>query len=219
METLEIDCNAVPILTMSPAPNSSPFETRNLTLLNGPMYIGRTDGMFRLGSDTFPNSSNGFFTAGTVSRKHAKVHFQSGRFWIQDLKSSHGTKINGDRLDTEPHILRDDDIVSFGKAGFVGNVEQKPVFAQIKLKYPTYDSLVPASEDQFPAKADHSPTEKERSLDKTASIEDLIAELEGEESPRSKRKLEGLREALDHKRTLNISTKAAVLLVPKLLEF
>ena len=35
-----------------------------------------------------------------VSRKHAELYQQNNSLWIRDLKSSHGTKVNGSHIDT-----------------------------------------------------------------------------------------------------------------------
>ena len=59
----------------------------------------------------------------------------NGRFWIEDIKSCHGTKLNGDRLHRGPYMLKNNDIVSFGKWGFVGSVEHKHVTAMINLPH------------------------------------------------------------------------------------
>ena len=49
-----------------------------------------------------------------VSRKHARLFFQSGTYMIEDLGSTNGTFINGQRL-MGPHALRAGEIVSFGE--------------------------------------------------------------------------------------------------------
>ena len=50
---------------------------------------------------------------GTVSREHAKIVEQNGRFRLHDLGSSNGTKVNG-RMVREPVLLEPDDKVEFG---------------------------------------------------------------------------------------------------------
>ena len=59
---------------------------------------------------------------------------------------------------------------------------------------------------------------KGKDLDKTASIESLIAALAKDEtpSPKTDRKLRGLQEALEYKKKYNISEKEAVLMVESL---
>lgn len=49
-----------------------------------------------------------------VSRKHARLFFQSGTYMIEDLGSTNGTFINNQRL-MGPHALRAGEIVSFGE--------------------------------------------------------------------------------------------------------
>ena len=49
----------------------------------------------------------------TISRAHAAIGFQQGDFFVQDLGSTNGTRVNGKR---EPRsALRDGDEVQLGK--------------------------------------------------------------------------------------------------------
>ena len=123
---------------MSPTPDSSSFQLRTLSFQNGPVIIGRTDGVEKIGGEALPTTSNGIFTQGVVSRKQAMISFENGRFFLQDLNSSHGTKVNEERLHSEPVKLRDGDIGDWHK-----NVQFKPVKATIQLVYPSYDTQCP----------------------------------------------------------------------------
>ncbi len=49
-----------------------------------------------------------------VSRRHARLNFQGGKYVIEDLGSTNGTFVNGQRL-TGPHVLKPGDVVSFGE--------------------------------------------------------------------------------------------------------
>ncbi|NJD59095.1 MAG: FHA domain-containing protein [Anaerolineae bacterium] len=49
-----------------------------------------------------------------VSRKHAHLIFQNGRYLLEDLGSSNGTSVNGERV-TTPRSLNNGDIISLGK--------------------------------------------------------------------------------------------------------
>ena len=206
---------------MSPTPDSSRFQPCTLNFHNGPIIIGRTDGFKKIGGEALPTTSNGIFTQGVVSRKQAMISFENGRFFLQDLNSSHGTKVNEERLHSEPIKLRDGDIGDWHK-----NVQFKPVKATIQLVYPSYDTVVPNSVDQLPWKEEElvevpgknkdEDSSKEgakgKDLDKTASIESLIDALAKDEtrSPKTDRKLRGLQEALEYKKKYNISKKEAV---------
>lgn len=37
-----------------------------------------------------------------ISRKHAEVYFEKGRWWIKDLQSANGTFLNGEKIETIP---------------------------------------------------------------------------------------------------------------------
>lgn len=49
----------------------------------------------------------------TISKQHAKVVERNGRFWLYDLGSTNGTRLNG-RLLREPTLLEPDDEIQFG---------------------------------------------------------------------------------------------------------
>lgn len=49
-----------------------------------------------------------------VSRKHARLIMQSGGYLLEDLGSTNGTFVNGQRL-TSPHVLRPGDVVMLGE--------------------------------------------------------------------------------------------------------
>ncbi len=49
-----------------------------------------------------------------VSRKHARLTFQGGKYVLEDLGSTNGTFVNGQRL-AGPIVLRSGDVVSLGE--------------------------------------------------------------------------------------------------------
>ncbi len=49
-----------------------------------------------------------------VSRKHARMTFQGGKFVLEDLGSTNGTFVNGQRL-TSPTVLKPGDVVALGE--------------------------------------------------------------------------------------------------------
>ena len=49
-----------------------------------------------------------------VSRKHARLTFQDKKYLIEDLGSSNGTFVNGERI-SKPWPLKNGDIISLGK--------------------------------------------------------------------------------------------------------
>ncbi len=49
-----------------------------------------------------------------ISRKHARLMFQGGKYVIEDLGSTNGTFVNGQRL-VSPVVLKSGDVVSLGE--------------------------------------------------------------------------------------------------------
>jgi pSer/pThr/pTyr-binding forkhead associated (FHA) protein len=49
-----------------------------------------------------------------ISRRHARLYLQGGKYVIEDLGSTNGTFINGGRI-TGPHVLRPGEVISFGE--------------------------------------------------------------------------------------------------------
>ncbi len=49
-----------------------------------------------------------------ISRKHARLNFQGGKYVIEDLGSTNGTFVNGQRL-VSPVVLKSGDVVSLGE--------------------------------------------------------------------------------------------------------
>lgn len=49
-----------------------------------------------------------------ISRRHALLEFQGGKYLIKDAGSTNGTHVNGQRL-AAPYVLKPGDVVSFGE--------------------------------------------------------------------------------------------------------
>lgn len=49
-----------------------------------------------------------------MSRRHARLIFQGGKYVIEDVGSTNGTFVNGQRL-AGPYVLKPGDVVSFGE--------------------------------------------------------------------------------------------------------
>jgi len=54
-----------------------------------------------------------------MSRRHARLQFQGGKYVIEDVGSTNGTHVNGQRL-SAPHVLKTGDVVSFGEGIVLG---------------------------------------------------------------------------------------------------
>ncbi len=48
-----------------------------------------------------------------VSTAHAKISYQSDSFWVEDLDTTNGTHVNGERIQA-PTLLKNDDLIKMG---------------------------------------------------------------------------------------------------------
>lgn len=61
------------------------------------------------------DSSNGIvINDAEISRRHARLTFQGGKYVLEDLGSTNGTFVNGQRL-AGPRVLKSGEVVSFGE--------------------------------------------------------------------------------------------------------
>ncbi|XP_071551462.1 uncharacterized protein Slmap [Panulirus ornatus] len=93
-------------------PNSHPFPERTL-ILDQSVKIGRSVARAR------PATNNAIFDCKVLSRNHALLWYENGKFYLQDTKSSNGTFVNNQRLskgseESAPREVCSGDIVQFG---------------------------------------------------------------------------------------------------------
>ncbi len=81
-----------------------------------------------------------------VSRRHAEVYFEKGRWWIKDLNSANGIYVNGEKIKKSPlgkstrvELGAEDAILIFSVAGFSSDaatiVEKEPSVTQYIERY------------------------------------------------------------------------------------
>lgn len=105
-------------------PNGRPVLAR-LSIQNGPM-AGRS---YRFHQDmTTIGRTNGndfMISERTVSRRHARLWFDNGHWYLEDLQSANGTLLNNARV-YQPVVLNDSDEIHFGDEVVVFNVTYGP---------------------------------------------------------------------------------------------
>lgn len=89
-----------------------------------------------------------------ISRKHARMTFQGGKYVIEDLGSTNGTFVNGQRL-VSAVVLKSGDVVSFGEQIVLmyEALSSDPGETMISRKSPQRPAPVAAAPAQAPAPA------------------------------------------------------------------
>lgn len=80
-----------------------------------------------------------------ISRRHARLQFQGGKYVIEDVGSTNGTHVNGQRI-MSSYVLRPGDVVSFGEGIVLGyeTAEQDPA-ATLAVSRPPVQARQPVA--------------------------------------------------------------------------
>lgn len=82
----------------------------------------------------------------SVSREHAVITGEGPRWYIEDLKSSYGTEVNGETITRVQ--LNEGDIIQMGDIDLIFTLESTPLAADACVDAKTLDDLVPTAEAQ-----------------------------------------------------------------------
>ncbi|XP_055883774.1 sarcolemmal membrane-associated protein-like isoform X3 [Biomphalaria glabrata] len=132
---------------LSCRPNSHPFQERQISLHEA-VKIGRSVARAR------PSSNNGIFDCKVLSRHHAMLWYETGKFYLQDTKSSNGTFINNQRLckggeESPAREIYSGDLIQFGVEVMENNrrgekITHGCIIATITLYHPDGREAKPA---------------------------------------------------------------------------
>jgi eukaryotic-like serine/threonine-protein kinase len=93
-------------------PNGRPVLAR-LSIQNGPL-AGRSYRFHQVVTTIGRTNGNDLVITGrTVSRRHARMWFADGHWYLEDLQSANGTLVNNARI-YQPVMLKDGDVIHFG---------------------------------------------------------------------------------------------------------
>jgi hypothetical protein len=128
---------------------SGPTPGKAYPLEKSEMFIGRD-----LANDIVINDPE-------ISRKHARIFMQGINIVIEDLGSTNGTSINGQRL-MGPYVLRPGEVITFGEhiALVFESVTQDPNATVAAVRQPTpaaTPAYTPPPQQQAPAPVYHAP--------------------------------------------------------------
>ena len=136
---------------------SGPQPGKSFELTKGELYIGRD-----IHNDVVINDAE-------VSRKHARLIMQAGGYVLEDLGSTNGTFVNGQRL-MGPHVLRPNELIMLGEnislvfetsyeadATVIGAPSQPPQYVPLQTAPPpTYMPAERQAPAPFPAQPAYS---------------------------------------------------------------
>ncbi|MBN2885348.1 MAG: FHA domain-containing protein [Chromatiaceae bacterium] len=112
--------NATHLLSFEPAPEEEDVSSEALRLAIYPLIkepgAPRAAHVFTIGRV----SGNDLIIPDVViSKQHAIIELgEQQRFYLRDRGSTNGTRLNGERLDSQPRELHDSDILTFGRYAF-----------------------------------------------------------------------------------------------------
>jgi hypothetical protein len=117
------------VLIMRTGPNPG----KSFEITKNEIYIGRD-----VNNDIVINDSE-------ISRKHARLILQAGGFVLEDLGSTNGTFVNGQRL-MGPHVLRPGELVMLGEnvsLAFESGYDADATMVSAPAPMPAYNSEPP----------------------------------------------------------------------------
>lgn len=149
---------SVKLATLTLTPESSDAGLQPIVVTQFPFLISKSDETFARYKEEAPHQVH------YLSRRHAHIFLKGGLPYVEDLGSTNGTFVGGERLDEHAVPLKDGDVVAFGGHHFVYTVslqtevaELDPTvtkFTQQTAGNPPVQRVVEADKTTFVAAAD-----------------------------------------------------------------
>ena len=100
-----------------------------------------------------------------LSREHFKIYRKDGGFWVNDLKSSNGTKLNGEKINESP--LQEGDVIQVGKTEIhfellIGESKDYPVLEASESRQPDAETKDGTASQRLSTKLSSSGTERKK---------------------------------------------------------
>ncbi len=114
-----------------------------IELAQFPFLVSKTDDTFSRYREHFPHQVN------YVSRRHAHVFIKGGAPFVEDLGSTNGTFVNGERLGASAVELKNGDTIAFGGTHFVYKVHLHGDESESTLTEMVAQVAKPSHDDEF----------------------------------------------------------------------
>ncbi|MGF6964475.1 pSer/pThr/pTyr-binding forkhead associated (FHA) protein [Paraburkholderia sp. WC7.3g] len=140
--------SASPVTHLLLVPQRDELGLQPVDVLAFPFLISKTDDVFSRYKNRYPHQVN------YISRRHAHLFLKGGELYVEDLGSTNGTFVNGQRIGESALALVDGDVVAFGGDHFVYRVslqnspDVEPTVTQLSLR-PAADSAADADKTTF----------------------------------------------------------------------
>ncbi|MGZ3254971.1 MAG: FHA domain-containing protein, partial [Burkholderiaceae bacterium] len=116
------------------APEQNDTGLQPIAITQFPFLISKTDDTFARYKDAHPHQVN------YLSRRHAHIFLKGGLPFVEDLGSTNGTFVNGNRLDEHAVALKEGDLLALGGHHFVYKVslqkEEQPIDPTVTMLSP-----------------------------------------------------------------------------------
>lgn len=119
-------------------PERDDLGLQPIVITQFPFLISKADDAFSRYKDEYPHQVN------YISRRHAHIFLKGGSPFIEDLGSTNGTFVGGNRLEERAVALDDDDILAFGGHHFVYKVSLQKEDAEVDPTVTKLASVKPA---------------------------------------------------------------------------
>lgn len=104
---------AARLASLALTPEHRESGLQSIVVTQFPFLISKADDAFARYKDVFPHQVN------YLSRRHAHIFLKGGKPFIEDLGSTNGSFVGGNRLEEHAVALRDGDLLAFGGHHFV----------------------------------------------------------------------------------------------------
>lgn len=108
--------STTPSIRLTLVPQRTDISLDPVVVSQLPFLVGKTNEVFLQYKDQYPQEVN------FLSRRHAHFFLKEGDLYIEDLGSTNGTFVSGNRLDEHAKRLKNGDTIAFGGNHFVYTV-------------------------------------------------------------------------------------------------
>lgn len=130
---------AVKLVSLTLSPERSDLGLQPIVIIQFPFLISKADETFSRYKDAYPHQVN------YLSRRHAHMFLKSGVPFVEDLGSTNGTFVAGNRLDEHAVALEDGEILAFGGHHFAYQVSLQKEEVEVDPTVTKLSAVVPSA--------------------------------------------------------------------------